>query len=383
MIFQNKPHLPCRTRLAPRALSTALLSSGLFLLSPALAAPSPEAPAAPTVPAPSAPDAVAPATAAPAESTPAVPPAAPPAAPTAATPSPTFQRFLQWFGGRFDNHLQTLEDEEAEAEHPHERIHSIFHPVTLPAIAPHLFYVEQYSGNDPSRVYRQRLYQFEERADGEIVLLIFAFQEQEKFRGAHLDPSRLNELTREGLIPKPGCEVYWRWSEDHFEGTTRRGACRIPSRRGGELTIEDDLYLDEDEIWIRDRATNDAGELVFGNPEGIPHKLRRAELFRGWAALRDPENRERWIRSAPLLLHDQGAEIPLVDEAGEPLPYVVSLAQMVYGKTGTAVLKLTVSRRGEDRFIGYSWSEPDSHRIGINLDIVQTGLTRITEPNAP
>ena len=363
-----------QARRTHRVLGPTLLLSGLLLLSPALAEPPSDTPAAPATAAPA--PAAESETASPATTTHT-------ATPAVATPSRTFQRFLKWFGGRFDNHLQTLEDEEAEVEHPHERIHSIFHPVTLPVIAPHLFYVEQYSGNDPSRVYRQRLYQFEERTDGEIVLLIFAFQEQEKFRGAHLDPSRLNELTREGLIPKPGCEVYWRWNEDHFEGTTRRGACKISSRRGVELTIEDDLYLDEDEIWIQDRATNDAGELVFGNPEGIPHKLRRAEIFRGWAALRDPENRERWIRAAPLLLHDQGAEIPLVDEAGEPLPYVVSLAQMVYGKTRTAVLKLTVSRRGEDRFIGYSWSEPDSHRIGINLDIVQTGLTRVTEPNAP
>lgn len=306
--------------------------------------------------------------------TPAPAEAAPAAAPSASDPE--LQRFLKWFGGRFDNHLQTLQDEEAEAEHPHQRIHSIFHPVSIPAIAPHLFYVEQYSSNDPTKVYRQRLYEIARQESGEIVLSISAFKTPAPLLGAYREPGKLSGLTREDLVPKPGCEVYWKWSEDHFEGTTRRGACKIPSRRGGMLTIEDDLYLDEDEIWIRDRATNEAGEPVFGHPEGIPHKLRRAAIFKGWAALRDPENRERWIRAAPLLIHDQGDEIPLVDGEGKELPYVVKLAQRVYGKTGTAVLKLTISRRGEERFIGYSWSEPDSERIGINLDIVQSGLTR-------
>ena len=61
---------------------------------------------------------------------------------------------------------------------------------------------------------------------------------------------------------------------------------------------------------------------------------------------------------------------------------IISREQLVEVQAGaqTTVLMPTVSHRGEERFIGYRWGEPGSHRVGINLDSVQTGLTRVTEP---
>jgi len=69
---------------------------------------------------------------------------------------------MDYFPGRYDNDLQVYFDGELktpEAER-NGRIHSIFAPVSLPAFGPNIIYVEQYSDNDPSKIYRQRLYRF-------------------------------------------------------------------------------------------------------------------------------------------------------------------------------------------------------------------------------
>ena len=280
--------------------------------------------------------------------------------------------------GRFDNHLQVLDDEAEGVDTPHGRIHSIFTPVSAHALGEHLLYVEQYTGEDPSKVYRRRLYRFVQEPEGVVRLEIASFVDESKTTDLLNRPEALGALGDADLDWKEGCEVRWRRQGDHFIGATARGACRVPSRRGGTLLIEDDLRLDANALWIHDRAFDEAGERVFGHPEGVPHKLVRAATFKGWAALKDPKDPTRWIRTQGSELHDQGSEVALVDEEGKPLPYVVRLAQRVYRKSNTAILKMTVRERGSDTFLTYTWTAPDSERVGVNLGDFQSGLTRVT-----
>ena len=45
----------------------------------------------------------------------------------------------------------------------HERLYPVFTPADLPAFGDHVFYVQQHLNDDPSEIYRQRIYSF--RAD--------------------------------------------------------------------------------------------------------------------------------------------------------------------------------------------------------------------------
>ena len=137
---------------------------------------------------------------------------------------------LEWFSGRFDNYWQARSDEAQEVEEPHGRIHSIFAPVDLPAVGQNVFYVQQYSGGDPEKIYRQRLYDFKvDEEEGAIVLVIYAVPDAAAVKDAHLDASKLAGLKKADLKSYPGCEVYWRRRGDHFTGVTKKGACRVES----------------------------------------------------------------------------------------------------------------------------------------------------------
>lgn len=318
----------------------------------------------------------------------AAPAAAQPAAGSDAVLDKDFALFLDWFEGRFDNDRQVFFADETGVPEDvrHERIHSIFRPVDLPAFGEHVFYVEQYSGADPADIYRQRLYVFTPVYEtGEIRLDIHAPLEPEAIQGAHLDPAKLEGLTPEAAIAYPQCAVYWTRRENQFVGATRRGECRVESRRSGAtLVIEDDLLLTEEAIWIRDRAETAEGEYVYGNRAGIPHKLRRARAFRCWVATLsgaahgdagEGAKPSDWSFTRDVFIHDQGGRA-LVEPVGDA-PAVELRLRDVEWPTGSnrPSLTLYVHQPGEDRAVSYAWTEGGAGRVGINLRWMQASCT--------
>ena len=113
------------------------------------------------------------------------------------------------------------------------------------------------------------------------------------------------------LRSPPGCEVYWRRRGDAFLGEMKPGACRFKSERSGKtIVVSDDLYLDDDEIWIHDRAVDAEGGYVYGNKAGIPNKLRKVSWFACWLSVRregvadgDPR---AWSFDRDVAVHDGG-----------------------------------------------------------------------------
>jgi hypothetical protein len=110
---------------------------------------------------------------------------------------------LDYFPGRYDNDLQVYFDGELKTPESERngRIHSIFVPVTLPAFGPNMFYVEQYSDNDPKKIYRQRLYRFSvDAAEKAIKLEIFvpSAEQAQAIKGAYScdsQPSKYDGLS--------------------------------------------------------------------------------------------------------------------------------------------------------------------------------------------
>jgi CpeT/CpcT family (DUF1001) len=288
---------------------------------------------------------------------------------------------MRWFEGRFDNFAQTVEEKEAKTEFPHERIHSIFARVNLPDIGANVFYVQQFMDGDANKIYRQRLYVFTpNKKEKAVELKIYTFPDEKAVLNAHLDQTKLNGLTLDKLDSPKGCEVYWRLNQtgDKYEGSMKRDACRVVSKRSGKpLIITDDLFLTKDEIWINDQAKDDQGNYVFGNKANIHHKLKRVRMFEGWTAVLKDGSTEMTEQDAPsdawdgqrnLTIYDQGGRIKINDK------FSTELAQLTY-KNGTKVLKLGIVENASGKTVAYTWANPEAERIGINLRWIQVGLT--------
>ncbi|MDD9853687.1 MAG: chromophore lyase CpcT/CpeT [Deltaproteobacteria bacterium] len=190
-------------------------------------------------------------------------------------------RLARTLAGRWDNQEQhDLERRNgAPPEALHERIHSIFAPVSLAGLSGNVLYVQQYLDDDPQKIYRQRIYHITADTGANAVRLdILAFPDAAAVKDAHENPALLDSLTADSLRAYPGCEVFWkRRAQGGWTGQVRPGACSFVSQRSGKrIVVEDDLLLTQDELWIHDRAHDESGALVYGNRAGIPHKLRRA-----------------------------------------------------------------------------------------------------------
>ncbi|MCX8019061.1 MAG: chromophore lyase CpcT/CpeT [Chitinophagaceae bacterium] len=290
----------------------------------------------------------------------------------------TIEEFLSWFNGEFDNFQQVFAEKEEKASEPHEHIHSVFKSVELPWLGKHVIYVYQYMDGDTLKVYRQRLYRFEEyKSEKAIRLEIFSFKNDTPYYFSHLNLDKLKNLTAADIQSAKGCEVYWKKTEDYYVGYMKPNSCKVVSKKSGKtLYITDSLRLSAKEIWIRDEAFDSAGQRVFGRIDRVHHKLKRCEFYTGWMVLQKAGFENEYHVMRGLVWHNQGKRHRLVTEDGKPTKYELELATVVYNKN-LEVLKLALYESGSSKAIAYTWASPQSKNIGLNLRWFQAGLTKM------
>jgi CpeT/CpcT family (DUF1001) len=301
------------------------------------------------------------------------------------------KEMLTWFTGEFDNFQQVWQEKEDKMTDSlmHERIHSIFLPVKMPALGEHVFFVKQYMDGDTDKIYRMRVYNLSvDKMENAIRLDIFSFKEkvdETRFKSANHTPSVLEGLKPENFTSTTGCGVFWKRENGVFIGSMKPKACNFISKRSNKkVFITDSLKLTPNEIWIRDEAEDENGNYVFGHKGKIHHKLLRCRPFKGWIAIaKEGVDRANitdadYIFIPNLRLHDQGWKTRVVLPDGTVTPYTVELSQVVFQKT-IAVMKLAIYEEGKTKAITYNWTNPEAERIGINLRWIQVGLTEIKE----
>ena len=289
-----------------------------------------------------------------------------------------FRTMMQWFPGVYDNQEQVYFEVEQEVDEAlrHERIHHVFAPVDLPAFGEQVFYVQQHLNDDPSDIYRQRIYVFRpDYEENAVRLTIHIPHDVESLVDAHLEPTKLSGLSPEQTRVLPGCDVFWRRQATQFVGYMKPDACSyVSSESGKRIIFNDDLLLTEDALWISDRAHDDDGNRVFGHPTGVPHKNRKARRFECWmtALQRDGE----WTFRRGLEIYDQGGMIWLETEEQEPQSVGIKMRNVIwpYGNNRPSIV-LYAYRPGEDRAVSYAWADPSVQRIGINLRWMQASCT--------
>ncbi len=310
--------------------------------------------------------------------------------------------FVEWFPGEYDNYEQSWQDELDKVEQPHEHIHHIFLPVAAPEIGDNVFFVQQYMNGDPSNVYRHRLYSIDtDKKQKAVRLTIFSYKDEAKYINGHLNPEIFSSISKDELIERPGCEVYWNYDDNaaQFDGYMIDQACSFISKRSGKkIFVTDTLKLTPEEIWIRDEAFDEEGNRIFGNKAGISHKNRRVQYYTGWAGV-SSEGRALAIDDASwdetengyeftgdldvfgsFKIHNEGQIVPLPLKSGEPSGYSVRLAKLTYQNTTAPVLTLKLIEDKTGKTLVYSWSDVNAGKIGLNARWAQAGLTRTDDP---
>lgn len=288
-----------------------------------------------------------------------------------------FSRMMDWFPGRYDNQEQVyFEDNlEIEEELSHGRIHHLFVPADLPGFPGNTFYIQQYQNNDPTDVYRQRIYSFEpDFEENAIRLTIYIPKDAKALLNAHEDRSKLEGLKPSDFTTYPGCEVFWTYENDQYHGSMKEGACRVESKRSGKtLVVTDDLQLSKTGIWIRDEAEDTDGNYIYGNKAGVHHKNLKARMFNCWVSPQKEDGEYGFYNN--VRLHDQGGFVWLEGEDHDQVGLKMRNVVWPTGNNRASLVLYAYRGKDEERAVSYVWTSPDGDRLAMNLRWMQVSCT--------
>jgi hypothetical protein len=111
-------------------------------------------------------------------------------------------------------------------------------------------------------------------------------------------------------------------------------------------------------------------------------ETQRARTFKCWAsiprkALKDGKT-DWWFKQG-LMLHDRGGRVMAETDEAVPQRFTLRMRNVVWPSGNNAPSPvLYVHGSDPDHAISYSWTEPESKRVGINLRTMQGSCTRVS-----
>lgn len=293
-----------------------------------------------------------------------------------------------WFGGEWDNDEQLWFENGRRANWPkdrrHQRVHTLHRKVDLPWLGKHVFYIEEYVDNDPTKIIRQRLVTFEsDQPAGGVRSDIFFFRQPEKQAGAYWTPSKLAMLKKEDIYQQNGCRVIWKQEGEQYRGVIPPREC-VMGEGKDQRWSQFEARLGKDKYWRVDRALRMSdSSLHTGHIDEDPFRLRRAARFTCDVNflvdyLKGPDPADQ--HEVGLSIHAQGGEIKLVRKS-TGVPYTLRLRQREYAyyTTDSDFMYLNFREDGKP-FSAYSLHDPDARFLGMNLNWMSVACRRVMNP---
>jgi len=277
------------------------------------------------------------------------------------------------FDNQFDNYDQ-LEDLKCGAQwggcvnETHIPMHSIFSRVDNRANLTGVLqgdgcvlYVQQFSDQQPTNVYRQKLYVI--RPD--LSMDILGFVNTTAVLGAWRHPELLDGIAAPAVYDIKGCGLHWRWdaAANMFKGQTG-DSCHY-TLDGKNYTIYDDNTLSDSFITIHEQWHPPRPDTNKVLPDRL-YRWRHAEpqFYQGFVFVVDPDNTTAGVVASNVTLVNDGQTHRV--EVGNTA-WFIELAVCHYGgdHTGAEVLKLAAYREGHHQAIAYAWGQPGAPNLGL------------------
>lgn len=301
--------------------------------------------------------------------------------------------------GTYDNREQVYFDGRLgiREEARHERLTSVLTRVDLPAFGDTVFFVRDHRDNDPDKPYRLRIYSFAaDNAEQAVRMKVYYLEGEmlQQYKDAHLNPDLLSDRTPENTLILPGCDVFWRREAGQFHGAMKDGTCTWDWPGKGEVVTDYHMMLSHTALWIRDQTWDTNGNQITGNPDGVYHKLNRARNFTCYADMPGVSGGRDipYTRFDNLQITDQGGQARFVSDEDTPRTIEINLRNVDWqmnneiGAYTRDSLVMYISSRNDDgspgEFFGYTFTQPDAERLGINLGFILVNCYMVSNRDA-
>lgn len=257
--------------------------------------------------------------------------------------------------------------------------HKIFKRVDLPAFGPTVTYVEQYAGDPPDTLVRQRLYVHSIEA-GALKTDIYAFRgdDAESVVGAHDDPSKLAGLTPSKMDKLPdGCAVRWKVRGDVFVGTQSPDDCLYtPEGFGMEVRLRDTITLTSEAMVTETEILAEDGSVLMANELGVAEVARKARPFTCMVIAQNPDMDARIERYTGIKIHDQGGFFELSTQHNPPKELHVRLLKIIPpAGPSRHTLIMQLSEKNDLFPMAMAFVAPDAPRVAVNIVGIEANCT--------
>lgn len=277
-----------------------------------------------------------------------------------------------WFEGEFDNEEQLWYQNDPRSETPEDqrttRVHSTNKRVHIPEFGEHVFYAEEYSDNDPTKIIRQRFIIFSSDLERKAIRMQQGFfTDTSKVLGAHNDVSKLEGLTPDDVFFLNECDVFWYRKAGQFEGKMDDKACVFGEGADRRYSVHN-LTLSENKFWRVDETYRVSDNSLFAGPPvpGQPIKMRRSKIYMCNAIFRNPDFSQ--IETEPQQIHSQGGLIHFTRPSDDKeFSIRIREKEYPYYDTRPDFLFLSVMNKGENRSLVYAVGDANSRNLAVYL----------------
>ena len=294
-------------------------------------------------------------------------------------------RLAVLWDGSYDNANQVNEQERYKV--PQEgweaRRLKIFKKVEVPAFGPNVTYVEQYLGEPPTSVYRQRIYVHRaDLANNRVITDIYAFRgkDADKALGAHKDPSKLKNFSAANMDKLPdGCAIFWKAFGESFDGVQVADSCHYqPPGMNEKIKLSDHIILSPLSLTTNSKMIRDDGSVMQGNGQGLPEVAYKARPFSCFMIVRNPDAKPGYDRYDDVPIHDQGGEFTITTKHKEPLKINVKLLNLVSRAGNSRPTLMLMAAEENKKFERLSaFGSADASRLAISGPFGEANCTLV------
>ena len=292
-------------------------------------------------------------------------------------------KLTEWFEGEFDNDSQIWFEGrrswKGKEEEKHDRLHTFHKRLILPEIGEHVFYVEEYTNDDPSNVTRQRIVNFESEESG-IKMSIYFLKQPENY-SIHDKSSSFSLLSKDELFTMETCAVYFTRQGEQYHGSMREKECQFGEDKLKRYS-KHDMIISENQYWRVDRSFLTSDDTFHkGHPNDEPHKMRKVGYYTCNVSFYEkayymPSKNDR--KYEDVHIHDQGGTV-ILENPLDGNKYILQIREKEYPfyKEGSDFFMLRFKQEGELASKLIVTSEPNTPKISFSMGWASADCKRL------
>lgn len=204
-----------------------------------------------------------------------------------------------------------------------------------------------------------------------------------RISGSELSATEAESLSTGFERALPGCAIDLQLSGTQLQGQTVPEDCSFADPIHGQSRLFRSIDLGSDQL--------DMVSLELSPGEVITDKLpvlhfQKLQVFEGDVSIGLKSNADdteplQWQTSTKFIAIDDGKVSRLYDADMKNMEYAIKLSRLHWRKNEPTYLKLEVIRVGSGEAQAYSWFNPDSDQIILDLDWVKVKLNKVNLQN--